>query len=211
MCRRKCAPRLSPEAQELLSSHFVALRKEVQQVERDNDERSSIPITIRYVVRRLLTDWSPARAHLYLPFQSTRGYHSYIRVPREVDPLTCRAQPSRRRIHPALQILYYERGISRECRRPLPRRAAPRDHTDGEGAQEALACRVAYELSEFGEGIRQHKWLLEPCTGADPILVGEEGHYQVFESGSSDVCSLLAGEDANGALPQKKQVHRIGV
>ena len=43
----KCAPRLSAEAQEMLSSHFVSLRKQVQQVERDNDERSSIPITIR--------------------------------------------------------------------------------------------------------------------------------------------------------------------
>ncbi|THH02531.1 hypothetical protein EW026_g350 [Hermanssonia centrifuga] len=46
-CKAKCAPRLSAEAQEMLSSHFVALRKQVQQVERDNDERSSIPITIR--------------------------------------------------------------------------------------------------------------------------------------------------------------------
>jgi len=46
-CKSKCAPRLSPDAQEMLSSHFVALRKQVQQVERDNDERSSIPITIR--------------------------------------------------------------------------------------------------------------------------------------------------------------------
>lgn len=45
----KCAPRLSAEASEMLSSHFVSLRKQVQQVERDNDERSSIPITIRYV------------------------------------------------------------------------------------------------------------------------------------------------------------------
>ena len=44
----KCAPRLSAEAQEMLSSHFVGLRKQVQQVEQDNDERSSIPITIRY-------------------------------------------------------------------------------------------------------------------------------------------------------------------
>ena len=44
----KCAPRLSAEAQEMLSSHFVGLRQQVQQVERDNDERSSIPITIRY-------------------------------------------------------------------------------------------------------------------------------------------------------------------
>lgn len=31
----------------MLSSHFVSLRKQVQQVERDNDERSSIPITVR--------------------------------------------------------------------------------------------------------------------------------------------------------------------
>ncbi|GHJ89483.1 hypothetical protein NliqN6_5885 [Naganishia liquefaciens] len=46
-CKSRCAPRLSPEASELLSSHFVGLRKQVQQVERDNDERSSIPITIR--------------------------------------------------------------------------------------------------------------------------------------------------------------------
>lgn len=46
-CKSKCAPRLSPDAQEMLSSHFVGLRKQVQQVEQDNDERSSIPITIR--------------------------------------------------------------------------------------------------------------------------------------------------------------------
>ncbi|CAE6514261.1 unnamed protein product [Rhizoctonia solani] len=46
-CKHICAPRLSAESAELLSSHFVGLRKEVQQVERDNNERSSIPITIR--------------------------------------------------------------------------------------------------------------------------------------------------------------------
>ncbi|KLO20460.1 MCM-domain-containing protein [Schizopora paradoxa] len=46
-CKSKCAPRLSADAQEMLSSHFVALRKQIQQVEQDNDERSSIPITIR--------------------------------------------------------------------------------------------------------------------------------------------------------------------
>ncbi|KAF7789205.1 hypothetical protein EIP86_000145 [Pleurotus ostreatoroseus] len=46
-CKAKCAPRLSAEAQDMLGSHFVSLRKQVQQVERDNDERSSIPITIR--------------------------------------------------------------------------------------------------------------------------------------------------------------------
>ena len=45
--KTRCAPRLSPEASEKLGSHFVALRKQVQQVERDNNERSSIPITVR--------------------------------------------------------------------------------------------------------------------------------------------------------------------
>ncbi|PWN39047.1 putative CDC46-cell division control protein [Ceraceosorus guamensis] len=46
-CKARCAPRLSEEASEKLSSHFVALRKQIAQVERDNDERSSIPITVR--------------------------------------------------------------------------------------------------------------------------------------------------------------------
>lgn len=31
----------------MLSSHFVSLRQQVQRVEQDNDERSSIPITVR--------------------------------------------------------------------------------------------------------------------------------------------------------------------
>lgn len=71
----KCAPRLSAEAQEMLSSHFVGLRKQVQQVERDNDERSSIPITIRSVncpiVRFLLLLICPTN-------QSAGSYHPDI-------------------------------------------------------------------------------------------------------------------------------------
>ncbi|GAA5913817.1 MCM DNA helicase complex subunit MCM5 [Sporobolomyces salmoneus] len=46
-CKARRAPRLSADAAQKLSSHFVALRKQVQQVERDNNERSSIPITVR--------------------------------------------------------------------------------------------------------------------------------------------------------------------
>ena len=46
-CKSHCAPRLSVEAAEKLSSHFVSIRKQIQQVERDSNERSSIPITIR--------------------------------------------------------------------------------------------------------------------------------------------------------------------
>ncbi|CDR43656.1 CYFA0S12e02916g1_1 [Cyberlindnera fabianii] len=46
-CRAKCAPRLSPDAAEKLSSHFVEIRKQVHDKEVEADERSSIPITVR--------------------------------------------------------------------------------------------------------------------------------------------------------------------
>ncbi|KAL2010708.1 hypothetical protein VTN00DRAFT_6515 [Thermoascus crustaceus] len=46
-CKSRCAPRLSPEAAEKLSSHFVTIRKQVQRAELDANQRSSIPITVR--------------------------------------------------------------------------------------------------------------------------------------------------------------------
>lgn len=46
-CKSKCAPRLSPEAAQALSSEFVEIRQAVQQQEQDANERSSIPITVR--------------------------------------------------------------------------------------------------------------------------------------------------------------------
>ncbi|KAK9721622.1 minichromosome maintenance protein 5 [Basidiobolus ranarum] len=46
-CKSKCAPRLSTEAAERLSSYFVTLRKDVHEMERQNNSRSSIPITVR--------------------------------------------------------------------------------------------------------------------------------------------------------------------
>ncbi|CCD26767.1 MCM DNA helicase complex subunit MCM5 NDAI_0I01980 [Naumovozyma dairenensis CBS 421] len=46
-CRMKCAPRLSPQAAERLSSQFVTIRKQLLINELESTERSSIPITIR--------------------------------------------------------------------------------------------------------------------------------------------------------------------
>ncbi|PGH00765.1 hypothetical protein AJ79_08103 [Helicocarpus griseus UAMH5409] len=46
-CKSRCAPRLSPEAAEKLSSHFVSIRKQVHKAELDANARSSIPITVR--------------------------------------------------------------------------------------------------------------------------------------------------------------------
>ncbi|CCE78512.1 Piso0_001137 [Millerozyma farinosa CBS 7064] len=45
--KSKCAPRLSPEASERLSSHFVSIRRKLQLNEAEMNERSSIPITVR--------------------------------------------------------------------------------------------------------------------------------------------------------------------
>lgn len=46
-CKLKCAPRLSPEASERLSSHYVSIRRQLQINETDMNERLSIPITVR--------------------------------------------------------------------------------------------------------------------------------------------------------------------
>ncbi|CAI5757721.1 unnamed protein product [Candida verbasci] len=43
----KCAPRLTAEASERLSSHFVSIRRRLQLNEAEMNERSSIPITVR--------------------------------------------------------------------------------------------------------------------------------------------------------------------
>ncbi|KAH7205254.1 MCM2/3/5 family-domain-containing protein [Fusarium oxysporum] len=46
-CKSRCAPRLSPEAAEKLSSHFVSIRRQIHDAEIEANTRSSIPITIR--------------------------------------------------------------------------------------------------------------------------------------------------------------------
>jgi DNA replication licensing factor MCM5 len=46
-CKARCAPRLSVEAAETLSSHFVNIRRQVHASEMTSNTRSSIPITVR--------------------------------------------------------------------------------------------------------------------------------------------------------------------
>lgn len=46
-CKTRCAPRLSKELAELLSSEFINIRKQIQETESHLNERSSIPITVR--------------------------------------------------------------------------------------------------------------------------------------------------------------------
>ncbi|MCJ1422717.1 minichromosome maintenance protein 5 [Sticta canariensis] len=46
-CKSRCAPRLSAEAAEKLSSHFVSIRRQIHTAEISANARSSIPITVR--------------------------------------------------------------------------------------------------------------------------------------------------------------------
>ncbi|ODQ63229.1 component of the hexameric MCM complex [Nadsonia fulvescens var. elongata DSM 6958] len=63
-CRSRCAPTLSTEAAERLSSEFVSIRKSVHQAEQDANERSSIPITIRQLEALIRITESIAKIHL---------------------------------------------------------------------------------------------------------------------------------------------------
>jgi DNA replication licensing factor MCM5 len=47
MLYRKCAPRLSEDAVQKLTSHFVSIRRQVHATELSSNARSSIPITVR--------------------------------------------------------------------------------------------------------------------------------------------------------------------
>ena len=75
----------------MLSSHFVSLRKQVQQVEQDNDERSSIPITIRFVIYLSLC----SLLGLTMKTQTIGGYHPDLRVACEAHAVASGPEPPR--------------------------------------------------------------------------------------------------------------------
>lgn len=62
--KMKCAPRLSPDASERLSSHFVSIRRRLQINEANMHERSSIPITIRQLEAIIRMTEALAKLHL---------------------------------------------------------------------------------------------------------------------------------------------------
>jgi DNA replication licensing factor MCM5 len=100
---RKCAPRLSQEASEMLSSHFVSLRKQVQQVERDNDERSSIPITVRSV-----SSVREARASLLtINYVLRRQLEAIIRISEALAKLTLSTTVQAHHVEESIRLFKY--------------------------------------------------------------------------------------------------------
>lgn len=78
-CKAKCAPRLSPEASQALSSAFVDIRQSVQQQEQDANERSSIPITIRQLEAIIRISESLAKLRLS-PLVTTEHVQEALRL-----------------------------------------------------------------------------------------------------------------------------------
>ncbi|AJV59349.1 Mcm5p [Saccharomyces cerevisiae YJM1388] len=78
-CRLKCAPRLSPQAAEKLSSNFVTIRKQLLINELESTERSSIPITIRQLEAIIRITESLAKLELS-PIAQERHVDEAIRL-----------------------------------------------------------------------------------------------------------------------------------
>ncbi|KAK3051082.1 minichromosome maintenance protein 5 [Extremus antarcticus] len=77
--KSRCAPRLSPEAAEKLSSHFVSIRRQVARAEQDANARSSIPITVRQLESLVRITESLAKMEL-LPVATEKHVDEAIRL-----------------------------------------------------------------------------------------------------------------------------------
>ncbi|EGP85117.1 unnamed protein product [Zymoseptoria tritici ST99CH_1A5] len=77
--KSRCAPRLSPEAAEKLSSHFVSIRRQVARAEADANQRSSIPITVRQLESLIRISESLAKIELQ-PIATEKHVDEAIRL-----------------------------------------------------------------------------------------------------------------------------------
>nr|OQO31579.1 DNA replication licensing factor mcm5 [Rachicladosporium sp. CCFEE 5018] len=77
--KSRCAPRLSAEAAEKLSSHFVSIRRQVARAEADANQRSSIPITVRQLESLVRITESLAKLEL-LPIATEKHVDEAIRL-----------------------------------------------------------------------------------------------------------------------------------
>jgi DNA replication licensing factor MCM5 len=63
-CRTRCAPRLSEAAATKLRDHYVSIRKEVKEMERNSQKRTTIPITVRQLEAIVRVSESMAKMRL---------------------------------------------------------------------------------------------------------------------------------------------------
>lgn len=78
-CKTKCAPRLTPDAAEKLSSHFAEVRGRVRTIEKETGGKSSIPITVRQLEAIIRVSESLAKISLS-PVATERHVSEAIRL-----------------------------------------------------------------------------------------------------------------------------------
>ena len=77
--RHKCGPRLTAEALQKLSNHFVSIRSDVRKREMSLEERSTIPITIRQLEAIIRISESLAKMTL-TPYATERHVDEALRL-----------------------------------------------------------------------------------------------------------------------------------
>lgn len=168
----RCAPRLSAEAAEKLSSHFVSLRRQIHAHEATSQSRSSIPITIRQLEAvRPLCPFSPLPPHpsSFPPpppslvqmkegkrcpeLMSYTTDHPHLRIARQTDLIPPRHHRPRRRSHPPLPRLHHGRRHAPQLHQYRHAGPADRNVESGGGAAEAVAGRVEHGVRGAAEGV----------------------------------------------------------
>lgn len=117
-CRLKCAPRLSPEAATKLSSHFITIRKQLQESERNSNERSSIPITVRQLEAIIRITESLAKLELH-PVATEKHVDEAIRL-FQASTMDAASQDPINSQERDTNMLSHIRRIESELKRRLP-------------------------------------------------------------------------------------------
>lgn len=117
-CRLKCAPRLSAQAAEKLSSQFVSIRKQLLINELESTERSSIPITIRQLEAIIRITESLAKLELS-PVAHERHVDEAIRL-FQASTMDAASQDPIGGMNGNTNIMAEIRRIEQELKRRLP-------------------------------------------------------------------------------------------
>lgn len=117
-CRLKCAPRLSAQAAEKLSSQFVNIRKQLLINELESTERSSIPITIRQLEAIIRITESLAKLELS-PVAHERHVDEAIRL-FQASTMDAASQDPIGGMNGNTNIMAEIRRIEQELKRRLP-------------------------------------------------------------------------------------------
>ncbi|CCH58755.1 hypothetical protein TBLA_0A09720 [Henningerozyma blattae CBS 6284] len=162
-CRKKCAPRLSPEASKSLSSHFINIRKQLLINELQSTDRSSIPITIRQLEAIIRITESLAKLELN-PVASEKHVAEAIRLFQASTMDAASQDPTGGlQLHNSSALFSEIRRIEQELKRRLPigwstsYQTLQREFVDSKRYSQAALDRSLYALEKHGTIQRRYQ------------------------------------------------------